>query len=143
MNNVVLVGRLTRDPELRFVPNTGTAVTTFSIAIDRDYTSQNGERQTDFLDIQVWNKQAETCNEYLKKGNMVCVQGSIRTDSYTDQSGVKRRSFRINANRVQFLTPKNSNTYQDKEQQFVPNFEPPEELDPNGFQAIDDEDLPF
>ena len=100
MNNVVLVGRLTRDPEMRFVPNTGTAVTTFSIAIDRDYTSQNGERQTDFLDIQVWNKQAETCNEYLKKGNMVCVQGSIRTDSYTDQNGVKRRSFRINANRV-------------------------------------------
>ena len=143
MNNVVLVGRLTRDPELRFVPNTGTAVTTFSIAIDRDYTSQNGERQTDFLDIQVWNKQAETCNEYLKKGNMVCVQGSIRTDSYTDQNGVKRRSFRINANRVQFLTPKNSNTYQDKEQQFVPNFEVSEELDPNGFQAIDDEDLPF
>lgn len=143
MNNVVIVGRLTRDVELRFVPNTGTAVANFTLAVDRDFANRDGSRDTDFLDIQVWNKQAETCAQYLSKGHLVSVQGSIRTESYTDNLGNKRRAWRINANRVQFLTPKgnNGNTQAGNPPVFEPNFE--EQLDPNGFSAIDDDDMPF
>lgn len=141
MNNVVIVGRLTRDPEVRYVPNSGMAVANFTVAVDRDYTTREGKRETDFLDIQVWNKQAETCGQYLKKGHLVSVNGSIRVDSYTDNQGTNRRSWRINANRVQFLTPRGSNTNQ-SEETYTPNFTP-EGLDPNGFQAIEDDDLPF
>lgn len=145
MNNVTLVGRLTQDVEMRYVPGTGTPVANFTLAVDRDFTDKDGNRQADFIDIQVWNKQAETCEKYLAKGHMVGITGSIRIDSYTDNQGVRRRSFRINANRVQFLTPKgNGNTGNiQEEQQFTPSFEPPQGLDPNGFQAIDDEDIPF
>lgn len=148
MNNVSLVGRLTQDVEMRYVPGTGTPVASFTIAVDRDFTTRDGERQADFIDIQVWNKQAETCEKYLSKGQMVGIQGSIRIDSYTDNQGVRRRSFRINANRVQFLTPKNgtnnSNVGANQENdQFTPSFEPPQGLDPNGFQAIEDEEIPF
>ena len=143
MNNVVIVGRLTRDVELRFVPSTGTAVANFTLAVDRDFANRDGSRDTDFLDIQVWNKQAETCAQYLSKGHLVSVQGSIRTESYTDNLGNKRRAWRINANRVQFLTPKgnNGNTQTSNPPVFEPNFE--EQLDPNGFSAIDDDDMPF
>lgn len=145
MNNVTLVGRLTRDVEVRFVPGTGTKVCTFTVAVDRDFTQADGNRGTDFIDVQVWNKQADTCENYLKKGHMVGVQGSIRIDSYTDQLGTKRKSFRINANRVQFLTPKGNSSSNKNEDApvFEPNFDIPQGLDPNGFQAINDEEIPF
>lgn len=146
MNNVTLIGRLTRDVEVRFVPGTGNKVCTFTIAVDRDFTQADGTRATDFIDIQVWNKQADTCENYLKKGHLVGIQGAIRIESYTDQLGTKRKSFRINANRVQFLTKRdNSNTNNDNNNipTFEPNFEVPQGLDPNGFQAINDEEIPF
>lgn len=148
MNNVVLVGRLTRDPEVRYTP-TGAQITSFTIAVDRDFTTRNGERQTDFLDIQVWNKQAESCAKYLTKGKMVSVQGSIRTESYTDRNGVQRRAWRINANRVQFLTPiGNSNNNNGVQPQgetpmFEPNFDPSQSLNPNEWSAIEDDEIPF
>ena len=147
MNNVVLVGRLTRDPEVRFTP-TGAQVTTFTLAVDRDFMTRTGERQTDFIDIQVWNKQAESCGQYLSKGKMVSVQGSIRTESYTDRNGVQRKSWRINANRVQFLTPIGNNNNNGTQPQgetpmFEPNFEPSQNLNPAEWTAIDDEDIPF
>ena len=148
MNNVVLVGRLTREPEVRYTPN-GAQVTSFTIAVDRDFQTRNGERQTDFLDIQVWNKQAESCAKYLSKGKMVSVQGSIRTESYTDRNGVQRRAWRINANRVQFLTPiGNSNNNNGVQRQgetpmFEPNFDPSQSLKPNEWSAIEDDEIPF
>lgn len=143
MNSVNLVGRLVQKPELRFVPGTGTAVANFTIAVNRDFVERDGSRKADFIDIQVWNKQAEACANCLEKGNMVSVQGSIRIESYTDSMNTRRRSFRINANRVDFLTPKNggmNNNNQENTNQFVPNFE---ELDPQGFSAIDHDDMPF
>lgn len=145
MNNVVLVGRLTQDVEMRFVPGSGTPVANFTIAVDRDFTDKDGNRGTDFIDIQVWNKQAETCEKYLNKGNMVSIQGSIRIEPYTDKEGIRRRSFRINASRVQFLTPKSTSNIggNTQEEQFTPSFEPSPALDPNGFQAIDDDEIPF
>ena len=144
MNNVTLVGRLTQAPELRFVPNIGTPVASFTLAVNREFTGKNGERQADFIDIQVWNKQAEVCSQYLEKGNLVSVQGSIRIDSYEDQSGIRRRSFKINASRVEFLTPKSSNNDKPKDiSEFTPHFEPPQGLDPMGFTAINDDEIPF
>lgn len=146
MNNIVIVGRLTANPELRYVPNSGTAVATFTVAVDREYTNREGKRETDFLDVQVWNKQGESCSQYLKKGNLVSVNGSVRVENYTDSQGINRRSWRINANRVQFLTPKtNNNTQKENTQVFEPNFDPSYEgqLVPEAFSAIDDDDMPF
>lgn len=148
MNNIVIVGRLTADPEVRYVPSSGTAVATFTVAVNRDFSNREGKREADFLDVQVWGKQGETCAEYLKKGHLVSVNGSVRVDSYIDSQGISRRAWRINANRVQFLTPKgnnNSNSQQSNTSVFEPNFDPSYEgqLVPNGFSAIDDDDMPF
>lgn len=142
MNNIVLVGRLTANPEVRYIAGTGTAVAQFTLAVDREFLDKSGKRGVDFIDIQVWNKQAETCEQYLKKGNMACVQGSLRVESYVDNNGINRRSCRVNASRVQFLTPKNnSNSESPKED--TPVFEPNFEVDlPDGFSAIED-DMPF
>lgn len=140
MNSVVLIGRLAQDPELRYIAGTGMPVATFTLAVSREFTNKKGEREVDFIDIQAWNKQAETVANYLKKGNMVSVNGSIRVETYTDKEGNRRRSFRINANRVEFLItdrqPKTTN--QMKEPTFEPSFG--EDFE---FTAIDDTDLPF
>ena len=140
MNSVVLVGRLAQDPELRYIAGTGMPVATFTLAVSREFTDKNGERGVDFIDIQAWNKQAETVANYLKKGNMVSVNGSIRVETYTDKEGNRRRSFKINANRVEFLItdrqPKTTN--QMKEPTFEPSFG--EDFE---FTALDDTDLPF
>ena len=140
MNSVGLVGRLAQDPELRYIAGTGMPVATFTLAVSREFTDKNGERGVDFIDIQAWNKQAETVANYLKKGNMVSVNGSIRVETYTDREGNRRRSFRINASRVEFLItdrqPKTTN--QMKEPTFEPSFG--EDFE---FTALDDTDLPF
>ena len=107
MNHVVLIGRLTRDPELRYIAGTGTPVANFAIAVDREFSGKDGKKETDFIDIQVWGKSAENCANYIGKGSLVAIQGSIRIDSYQNQAGETRRAFRVNANRVQFLDTKN------------------------------------
>lgn len=135
MNQVVLIGRLTRDPELRYIAGTNTPVANFAIAVDREFTGKDGKKEVDFIDIQVWNKIAENCSNYLGKGSLVCIQGSIRIDTYQNQAGENRRSFRVNANRVQFLDKK-------KDGPASGEFNPAG-LDPQGFQAIDDDDIPF
>ena len=144
MNHVVLVGRLTRDPELRYIAGTGTPVANFAVAVDREFTGKDGKKEVDFIDIQVWGKFAENCATYIGKGSLVAIQGSIRIDTYQNQAGENRRSFRVNANRVQFLDSKNKseNSYKGSAQSFEPSFEP-KGLDPQGFQAIDDDDIPF
>ena len=147
MNHVVLVGRLTRDPELRYIAGTGTPVANFAIAVDREFSGKDGKKETDFIDIQVWGKSAENCANYIGKGSLVAIQGSIRIDSYQNQAGETRKATRVNANRVQFLDTRNKSesSYQ-KSPSFEPvGFEPTNSggLDPNAFQAIDDEDIPF
>lgn len=150
MNHVVLVGRLTRDPELRYIAGSGTPVANFAIAVDREFTGKDGKRETDFIDIQVWGKSGENCANYIGKGSLVAVQGSLRIDSYQNQNGENRRIARVNANRVQFLDSRNKSesSYTGGHQGggSQPNFEPsfePQGLDPQGFQAIDDDDIPF
>ena len=102
MNRVELVGRITAKPELRYT-SSNIAYTRFSVAINRTVANAQGERGTDFINVVVWRKQAENVANYLDKGSLVGVEGSIQTGSYTDKDGNKRTSFEVYANRVEFL----------------------------------------
>ena len=105
MNKVILVGNLTKDPELSETPS-GVAVCKFSLAVSRDYTNAEGNRDTDFFNITVWRGRAENCGKYLKKGNKVAIVGSLQTRYYEDKDGIKRNVTDIIASEVEFLTPK-------------------------------------
>lgn len=104
LNKVFLIGNLTRDPELRYLPS-GTAVTTFTVAANRNYMLQSGERkeETTFMPIVVWGKRAESCGEYLNKGSAVFVEGRLRNRSWQGQDGQKRNVTEVIAENVQFL----------------------------------------
>ena len=111
MNRVDLVGRLTAKPELRYT-SSNMAYTRFSVAINRTNLNAQGERETDFINVVVWGKQAENAANYLDKGSLVGVEGSIQTGSYTDKDGNRRTSFDVRANRVEFLSSRNQNANQ-------------------------------
>lgn len=104
LNRVFLMGNLTRDPELRYVPS-GTAVTTFTIASDRTYTLQSGEKKEEvcYVRVVVWGKLAETCGEYLSKGSPVFVEGRLQSRSWETPQGEKRSTLEVIAQNVQFL----------------------------------------
>jgi single-strand DNA-binding protein len=102
LNRVVLLGRLTKDPELRYTQN-GTAVVTFTLAVDRRVTSQQGQRETDFIPVVVWSKQAELCAQYLSKGRQAAVEGRIQTRSYDNNEGRRVYVTEVVADHVQFL----------------------------------------
>ena len=137
MNHVVLVGRLTKDLELRYIAGNGTPVANFVLAVDREFTGKDGKKETDFLNIQVWGKSAENCANYIGKGSLVAVQGSIIIEKY-EKDGERRTFTKINANKVQFLESK-----KDKQgNSFTPNFNPTG-LNANDFEAITDNDIPF
>lgn len=103
MNVAILIGRLTKNPELRYIPSSGKAVATFSIAVDRTFTTKDGKKQTDFFNIVVWGKIAENCANYLAKGRLVGIKGQIQNRTYDDMDGVKRYVTEIIADQVQFL----------------------------------------
>lgn len=110
MNNVTLIGRLARDVELRFIPGSGQAVANFTLAIDKGLTREKkqqfeaeGKPTADFIRIVVWGKQAENCSQYLAKGKMVAIQGSIQTGSYKGTNGDTVYTTEVLANRVEFL----------------------------------------
>ncbi len=100
MNLVVLIGRLGADPELRILPD-GTSVCTFSLAVDRP--KADGEKDVDWIDVTAFRRQAELASEYLAKGRLVCVQGSIRERKWETEDGQKRRAHGVVANRIEFL----------------------------------------
>jgi single-strand DNA-binding protein len=102
LNRVILIGNLTRDPELRYTPD-GTPVASFTIAVNRSFTTRQGEREADFIPIVVWRKRAETCSEYLAKGSQVAVDGRLQIRNYEDKDGIKRRVAEVVAWRVEFL----------------------------------------
>lgn len=104
-NKVLLMGNLTRDPELRYIPS-GQAVCSFSIAVNRTYMSQSGEKKEEvaFIRVVVWAKRAEVCNEYLKKGSPVFVEGRLQSRSWEAQDGSKRSTIEVIAQNVQFLS---------------------------------------
>ncbi|HKM39921.1 MAG TPA: single-stranded DNA-binding protein [bacterium] len=102
LNKVILIGRLTHDPELRYTAS-GIPVGRFSLAVDRPFTNQQGERETDFIDIVVWRKLAEVCANNLGKGRLVAVEGRLQLRSYETQDGQKRRVAEVVAENVRFL----------------------------------------
>ena len=107
LNRVVLVGRLTRDPELRVSQN-NIAVATFNLAVNRPFTSQNGERGADFINCVVFRKQAENVNQYVKKGSLVGIDGRIQTRNYENKDGQRVYVTEVVCESVQFLEPKGS-----------------------------------
>ena len=145
MNKVILVGRLTRGAELRYIAGSGTPVANFTIAVDREFVGQDGKRGTDFIDIQVWGKQAENCANYIDKGSLVGVSGSLRIDTYKAQDGTNRRATRVNADRVQFLDSRKATPDTKKQEtNFEPVFDPSMNLNPSEmFSHIEEDDMPF
>lgn len=137
MNKCVLVGNLTRDPELAETPS-GISVCKFSIAVNRRYEDANGERQADFINIVTWRGLAENCGKYLAKGRKVAVSGSIQTRSYDDRNGDKRYVTEVVADDVEFIGG-NANAAAEPE-------EPPKKpakKKASDLKPIDDDSLPF
>jgi len=102
MNEVWLIGRLTKDPEERQTPG-GKTVTKMTLAVDRDYENSEGERETDFVDVIAWEKLAENCVKYLGKGRLVSVRGRLQIRSYDDSQGIRRKAAEVVAEKVKFL----------------------------------------
>ncbi len=108
LNRVVLIGRLTADPALRYTPN-GIPVANFTLAVERPFKSQSGEREVDFIDVVVWRRQAELVANHLAKGRLVAVEGRLQVRTYESQDGSKRKAYEVVADSTQFLDrPKDS-----------------------------------
>lgn len=135
MNRCIIVGNLTRDPELSQTQS-GTAVCRFSVAVNRPFTNANGEREADFINVTAWRAQAENCAKYLCKGSKVSVCGSIQTSSYEDRNGDRRFRTDLVADEVEFL----SKPKEDAAPQETP---PPKKKTMQELQPINDNDLPF
>jgi single-strand DNA-binding protein len=133
LTKIMLIGNLGTDPEMRFTPS-GTPVTSFNVATNRVYTTSDGERkqETEWFRVTAWRKQAESCNQFLTKGKLVYVEGSLRTRTWEDRDGQRRTTLEVNADRVLFL-----------DRQAVaplPGEEAPAEA---GEEGVEPEDLPF
>lgn len=133
MNNVVIVGRLTKDPELRYITGSGTAVATFTMAIDRDYKNKDGSITTDFIPVEIMGKPAEFVANYITKGRLVGVQGSIRVDRYETPDGEKRTFTKVAGRNIQVLESKSKAEQGERAPQEAPT----------EFSAVDDDDVPF
>lgn len=143
INSVVLMGRLTADPELR-TTTTGKSVCSFSVAVDRSYSRNSEERQTDFINIVAWESTANFVCRYFVKGSMIALQGSIQTRRYEDKTGAKRTAFEVVAREVSFCGSK-SETGTTAARAAAPAQAPAyQTAAPGDFEEItDDEDLPF
>lgn len=155
INNVVLVGRLTKDPDLKYTSN-GTAVATFTLAVNRNFTNQSGEREADFINCVIWRKPAETLANYAKKGVLIGVTGRIQTRSYDNQQGQKVYVTEVIADNFQLLESKKADSSQNTQGSGVSNSQTNNytrnqqntnsaTADPFGNSSIDinDDDLPF
>lgn len=140
-NCVFLIGRLTKDPEVRYTPGSQMAVATLAIAIDRP-PDKNGQKQTDFPRIIVFGKQAENCEKYLKKGRMIAVQGRLQTGSYKNKDGETVYTTGVVANRIEFIDWGNQQTQREPAQNNPAQSEPVQEDQIEDFEALD-EDVPF
>ena len=130
LNKIFIMGRLTRDPELRRTQS-GTAVTSFTMAVDRDFKSQSGEKETDFIDVVAWRNTGEFAAKYLAKGRMAAVEGRIQVRDWQDKDGNRRKSVEVVADNVYFADSKRDS-------------KPQESRDDQEFDEIEDDgDLPF
>ena len=140
MNKAILIVNLTKDPEVRTTPG-GATVCTFTIAVNRRYQNQSGERVADFLNIVAWRQLGELCGKYLAKGRKVSVIGEIQTRSYDAKDGTKRYITEIVADEVEFLTPKGQDSGSGSYERAYDRQSAPQA--PEGFTEIDDDQLPF
>ncbi|NLF80568.1 MAG: single-stranded DNA-binding protein [Clostridia bacterium] len=138
LNRIILIGRLTADPELRYTKS-GIAVGSFTLAVDRRYKNADGERETDFIDVVVWRQLAETCHNYLGRGKLAAVDGSLQIRSYDAKDGSRRKAAEVVAEDVRFLSPKDSGS--------APPPAEPRDSGPfyqsNDADMVGDDDLPF
>ena len=138
MNKIILIGNLTRDPESGSTQS-GVNFTRFNIAVNRPFANANGERVADYFDIICWRQLAERCAKYLFKGSKVGINGSVQRRQYEDRDGIKRTSFDVVADEVEFLTPKSGSTGRDSSQSGTP--EEPHHI--SDMQPVDNDELPF
>ena len=143
LNHIVIMGRLTRDPEYRTTGTNNISVCNFSVAVDRDFSGQNGEKETDFIDCVAWRKTAEFVTKYFFKGSMIVVSGSLQIRSWTDKDGNKRRTAEVVANNAYFGESKRDSGAQVASQSSGGYATPPYAT--QQFAIIDgpDEQLPF
>lgn len=146
LNKAILMGRLTRDPEIRYTQN-NTPVVPFTIAVERNYSGQ-GEKQTDFIDIVAWRKTAEFISNWFTKGQMIVVVGSIQSRRWKDKTGANRTSIEVVADEVQFGESKKSKESSEPTNNYTPQYPtmPTGELNiqNTGFEELDDDgELPF
>mgnify|MGYP000107918548 FL=1 len=132
LNKVIIMGRLTRDPELRRTQG-GTAVTSFTVAVDRDFKSQSGEKETDFIDVVAWRNTGEFAAKYLAKGRMAAVEGRIQARDWQDKDGNRRKAVEVVADNVYFADSKRDSKPQETTSSNEPEFD----------EIEDDGDLPF
>lgn len=143
MNKAIIVGNLTKDPEMRTTPN-GVSVTSFTVAVNRRYKSQDGQQQTDFINCVAWRSTAEFVAKYFTKGSRIGVVGTIQTRTYNDQNGNKRYVTEVVADEVEFAGSKTQN--QDMQKPTEQESRTADELfaeDLADFQPLDDSELPF
>ena len=117
LNKIIIMGRMTRDPELRRT-GSGTAVTSFPLAVDRDFKSQSGEKGTDFIEVVAWKNTAEFVSKYFGKGRMAIVEGRLQIRDWTDKDGGKRRSAEVVADNVYFADSKRSEPNENQKENF-------------------------
>ena len=139
MNKITLIGNLTNDPDVRSTPS-GVTVCTFTIAVNRRFASQGGERQTDFFRINAWRQLGDTCARYLSKGRKVAVIGELQARTSEAEDGTTRMSLDVSADEVEFLTPKSADDSGSGYSAQRPQANP---QDLAGFTDINSDDLPF
>ena len=143
INNVVLVGRITRDPELRYTPQQNQAVATFSLAVNRQFKNANGEREADFISCVIWRQQAENLANWAKKGTLIGLTGRIQTRNYENQQGQRVYITEVVADSFQMLESKGGAKQNEESQNnTTPNFARDTPRDIPGTE-ISDDDLPF
>lgn len=143
INRVVLVGRLTKDPELRKTINS--AVASFTLAVDNRLKGPNGEKTTSFIPCVAWNQQAENTVKFVRKGSLVGVEGRLNQRTYDSKDGRKVQVIEVICDSVQFLEPKGTNSLQNDNNGFVPDYVPDDVEERKNVSSIDiaDDDLPF
>ncbi|HPY89002.1 MAG TPA: single-stranded DNA-binding protein [Spirochaetota bacterium] len=144
MNKIMLIGRMTKDPELRYT-SSSVPVANFTIAVDRSYLDKDNNKVTDFFNVIVWRKPAENVKKYCCKGSLVHVEGELQNREYDDKDGIKRRVTEILAERVEFLSTNKQNKEED--QTTDNDYQEAKEVDPfeqmGSTIELSDEDLPF
>ncbi len=147
MNKVILIGRLTKDPEMR-TTSTGVNVSTFTLAVNRPFTNQTGERTADFINCVIWRKQAENVAKYCQKGSQVAVEGRIQTRNYDAQDGSKRYVTEVICDNVTFLSSRNNNQNPEESDNFNQDIVTTD-ISEDPFKdfgeeiSLSDDDLPF